>query len=165
MGLSKVNHMYKPGQRKNKLLYWLTEYTRNINKFVHTSWQVSQTYTFIGCVCNNWIKWHSLCRQHFQVPILWTILIQHSRKFTLLLLYSTQLLFHCCIDNKAYNNFAYCQTSNTSHSLVDNKIVEHSDVVGASPVGAAPTTSSFLTLHLASMDWAKTKLQDETRNI
>ena len=37
----------------------------------------------------------------------------------------------------------YRQTSNISHTLVDNKIVDHSDVVGASPVGAAPTTSSF----------------------
>ena len=35
-------------------------------------------------------------------------------------------------------------------------LVDHSDVVGASPVGFAPTTSSFLTKHLASMDWAKT---------
>ena len=39
----------------------------------------------------------------------------------------------------------YCQTSNISHTLVGNKIVDHSDVVGASPVGAAPTTSSFST--------------------
>ena len=39
----------------------------------------------------------------------------------------------------------YRQTSNISHSLVDNKLVDHSDVVGASPVGAAPTTSSFST--------------------
>ena len=30
------------------------------------------------------------------------------------------------------------------------------------PVGAAPTTSTFLTLHLASMDW-ESQLQDETR--
>ena len=30
-------------------------------------------------------------------------------------------------------------------TLVGNKIVAYSDVVGASPVGAAPTTSSFLT--------------------
>ena len=30
-------------------------------------------------------------------------------------------------------------------TLVDNKIVHHSDVVGASPTGAAPTTSSFST--------------------
>ena len=35
--------------------------------------------------------------------------------------------------------------SNISHTLVGNKIVDHSDVVGASPVGAAPTTSSFST--------------------
>ena len=30
-------------------------------------------------------------------------------------------------------------------TLVGNKIVDHSDVVGASSVGAAPTTSSFST--------------------
>ena len=39
----------------------------------------------------------------------------------------------------------YHQTSNISHTLVGNKLVDHLDVVGASPVGAAPTTSSFLT--------------------
>ena len=50
----------------------------------------------------------------------------------------------------------YSQTSNISHTLVGNTIADHSDVVGASPASAASTTSSFLTLHLASMDWAKT---------
>ena len=49
----------------------------------------------------------------------------------------------------------YRKTSNISHNLVGNKIVDHSDVVGASPVGAAPTTSSFSTLQLASKDSAK----------
>ena len=39
----------------------------------------------------------------------------------------------------------YSETSNISHILVGNKIVDHSDVVGAAPVGAAPTTSSFPT--------------------
>ena len=39
----------------------------------------------------------------------------------------------------------YCQTSNISHTLVGNKIADHSDVVGAAPVGAAPIKSSFLT--------------------
>ena len=39
----------------------------------------------------------------------------------------------------------YCQTSNNSDTLVGNKTVDHSDVVGASPVGTAPTTSSFPT--------------------
>ena len=37
-------------------------------------------------------------------------------------------------------------TSNIRRTLVGNKIVDHSDVVGASPVGAAPTTSLFSTL-------------------
>ena len=31
----------------------------------------------------------------------------------------------------------YHETSNISHTLVGNKIVDHSDVVGVSPVGAA----------------------------
>ena len=38
----------------------------------------------------------------------------------------------------------YCKVSNISRTIVGNKIVDHSDVVGASPVGAAPTTSSFI---------------------
>ena len=39
----------------------------------------------------------------------------------------------------------YRKTSSTSRSLVGNKIIDNSDVVGASPVGAAPTTYSFST--------------------
>ena len=42
-------------------------------------------------------------------------------------------------------NLTYHKTSNIRRTLVSNKIVDHSDVVGASPVGAAPTTSSFST--------------------
>ena len=45
--------------------------------------------------------------------------------------------------NGRQNN--YRKTSNISRTLVGNKIVDHSDVVGASPVGAAPTASSLLT--------------------
>ena len=37
------------------------------------------------------------------------------------------------------------QTFNVRHTLIGNKLVDHSDVVGASSVGAAPTTSSFST--------------------
>ena len=40
---------------------------------------------------------------------------------------------------------SYPKISNTRRTLVGNKIVDHSDVVGASPVGAAPTTSLFST--------------------
>ena len=50
----------------------------------------------------------------------------------------------------------YRKASYISRTLVGNKIVHNSDVVGASPVGAAPTTSSFSIYHLASTDWAKT---------
>ena len=38
--------------------------------------------------------------------------------------------------------YSYCQTFNIGHTLLSNKIVDHSDVVGASPVGTAPTTYS-----------------------
>ena len=41
--------------------------------------------------------------------------------------------------------WTYRQVSNISRTLVGDKIVDHSDVVGASLVGAAPTTSSFST--------------------
>ena len=47
--------------------------------------------------------------------------------------------------NKQKQNKAYRQVSNIRHTLVGNKMVDHSDVVGASPVGAARTTSSFST--------------------
>ena len=57
---------------------------------------------------------------------------------------------------KKYVNLDYRKVSNIRRTLVGNKIVDHSDVVGASPVGAAPTTSSFSTQHLASRDSAKT---------
>ena len=39
----------------------------------------------------------------------------------------------------------YRQVSNIRYTLVGNKIVDASDVVGAAPVSAAPTTSSFST--------------------
>ena len=47
---------------------------------------------------------------------------------------------------------SYSQTSNISHILLCNKIVDLSDVVCrllSSPVGAASIPSSFLTEHLA----------------
>ena len=39
---------------------------------------------------------------------------------------------------------SYPKNANIRGTLVGNKIVDHSDVVGVSPVAAAPTTSSFL---------------------
>ena len=60
----------------------------------------------------------------------------------------------------------YChQTPNISRTLVSDKIVDHSDVVGTSPVGAAPTTSSFSTKHLASIDWTKTTARRDEKHL
>ena len=47
----------------------------------------------------------------------------------------------------------YRQVSNISRTLVGNRFVDHSDVVGEAPTGDAPTTSSFSTSYLA---WANT---------
>ena len=55
-------------------------------------------------------------------------------------------------------------TSLIRRTLVGNKIVDHSDVVGASPVGTAPTTSSFST-YLASLDWAKTTARRDEKHL
>ena len=40
----------------------------------------------------------------------------------------------------------YRETSNIRRSLIANKLVDHSDVVGASPVGAVPTSIVILDL-------------------
>ena len=60
------------------------------------------------------------------------------------------------------HNFMYHQTSSRRRTLIGNKIVEHSDVVGASPM---------LQLHLYSrlntwLQWiGQRQVQDETENM
>ena len=53
-----------------------------------------------------------------------------------------ELAVGCLSSVSSYN---YHKTSNISRTLVGNKIVDNSDVVGASLVSTAPTTSSFST--------------------
>ena len=77
-------------------------------------------------------------------------------------LYITSLPFP--LTSRLWNS-VYRQVSNISHTLVGNKIVDHSDVVGASPVGAARTTSSFSTQQLASLDWAKTTTRRDEKHL
>ena len=50
-----------------------------------------------------------------------------------------------CVSGRQSVDDNYRKVSNISRTLVGNKIVDHSDVVGASPVGAAQITSSFST--------------------
>ena len=54
-------------------------------------------------------------------------------------LHAVERLFSLCVTN------IYRKTSYIRHTLLGNKIVDHTDVVGAAPVGAVPTTSSFST--------------------
>ena len=53
----------------------------------------------------------------------------------------------------------YPQTSNIKHTSGGNKIVDYSDVVEAAP------TSSFLTWHLAPMDWTKTTVRRDEKHL
>ena len=69
--------------------------------------------------------------------VLWEYEVSRRQIFVLLFSFS---YFHGQIGFDLYR-----KTSNISRTLVGNKIVDNSDVVGASPVGAAPTTSSFST--------------------
>ena len=62
-------------------------------------------------------------------------------------------------------NEGYRLVSNIRRTLVGNKIIDHSDVVGSPPVGDAPTTSSFSTEHLASMEWATVTARRDEKHL
>ena len=57
----------------------------------------------------------------------------------------TEWVYAFCYVQYSSSHCDYRKTCNISRTLVANKIVDNSDVVGASPVGVAPTTSSFST--------------------
>ena len=59
--------------------------------------------------------------------------------------YGCVVLCFILVMYRKYNIYSIIYISNIRRTLVGNKIVDHSDVVGASPAGAAPTTSSFST--------------------
>ena len=73
--------------------------------------------------------------------------------FFLTLLHISYLIkvvtYDCLVSSRLLEFFSldfndiYTQTSNIRHTLIGNKIVDHSDVVGASPI--CPTISSFST--------------------
>ena len=65
---------------------------------------------------------------------------------TVMLYKNVVVIYHAMEASGIINNTYlphYRQVSNIRRTLVGNKIVDNSDVVGASPVGAAPTTSSL----------------------
>ena len=99
------------------------------------------------------------CSRYLSMTLVWKLQIQlhHSRAKEWV-----AKVLEILVNESTENNDmittkqTYHQTYNISFTLVCNKIVDHSHVVGTSPVGVAPTTSSFLNWHLASVDWAKT---------
>ena len=81
----------------------------------------------------------------------------------------TQCRWKCIINQMYITSISRCnyinnrQISNISCTLVGNKLVDHSGLVGALPVGATPTTPSSSTQHPASMDWAKTNARRDEK--
>ena len=114
---------------------------------------------FIGNVYCHWIKGLSyftyVCRDHFvNAPSQWKMMLHckvlshwlgASTKWSLVWWYCLIIVADGIMDSVSKLNLHYRQVSNIRRTLVSNKIVDNSDVVGASPVGAAPTTSSFST--------------------
>ena len=89
-------------------------------------------YRFVDPFCSNdskAVKWNYLC---------FVIVHYIGRNIKLDISDRNAILpsiNHCTI--------GYYQTSNISLTLVDNKIVDHKDVVGASSLDVSPTSSSF----------------------
>ena len=77
----------------------------------------------------------------------------------------TQLLAFTSDVARVLNFSTYRKVFNVRGTLVGNKTVDHTNVVGASPVGAAPTTSSFSTQHLASIYSAKTTASPDEKHL
>ena len=86
-----------------------------------------------------WLRWW-ITRAHiyeYTQKIMWAC----SRTILCVrFMFNEGKLLQCGMDEGYYR-----KTSKISRTLVGNKIVDNSDVVGASPVGAAPTTSSIST--------------------
>ena len=81
--------------------------------------------------------------------LIWLLISSGFQHCFYLFLFLTSFLVHkvylCNGNLPVIMSRSYRQVSNIRRTLVGNKIVDHSDVIGASPVGAAPTTSSFST--------------------
>ena len=94
------------------------------------------------------------------ITVEYTVVVKHRHN----VIYLGKCFSYCLLNTLERKHRVYRKVSNIRRTLVSNKIVYHSDVVGASPVGAAPTTSSFSTntwLQLIGQ-WRR---QDETRNV
>ena len=90
---------------------------------------------------------HTICSFLLPHNLIFTVLQSRTKQY-LSSQKCTTLYFEimCFLQMCSYHPiWTYHQTSNIRCTLVGNKIVDHSDVVGASPVGAAPTTSSLMT--------------------
>ena len=115
-------------------------------------WNSTVIFTgFLSCwqSATHYLTFHNLARNYLPIDILW----QHPA-------------MHWQQDKDTCTDVAnYHKVSNIRLTLVGNKVVDHSDVVGALPVGAAPTTSSFSRQHLASMDWAKTTARWDEKHL
>ena len=118
----------------------------------------------VSLVVETWRLWCLLFRIN-ECGFLWLLKVQRRLLFCIGEWISMTIRRFKDVEWFSLSLSIYPQTSNISYTLVGNKIVDHSDVVGAASVGVAPTTSSFLTQHLASMDWAKTTARRDEKHL
>ena len=71
--------------------------------------------------------------------------MNHRKTGHNMLVHNQNVAIHITLILICYQHLIYSKTSNISHTLVGNEIVDHSDVVKVAPISAAPTTSSFST--------------------
>ena len=87
---------------------------------------------------NGWNVLHAMQVKYF-LNLMCCVILQQQNNPTCL------CAERCEVVDCYFLSWTYRKTSYISRTLVSNKIVDNSDVVGASPAGPAPTTSSFST--------------------
>ena len=121
----RVTHIWVGKLGQHCFKYWLVACSAP-NHYLNQCW-----------VITNWTFWEQTFYQESLENVIYKMVVI---LFCLKVVNNTCIAIHNMTVNKDYR-----KTSNISRTLVGNKIVDNSDVVGASPVGAAPTTSSFST--------------------
>ena len=106
---------------------------------------------------------------YFREPLWFSLGLPEISRVTLTGMVSVGHLYNGCCDCMSpiphVGEINYRETSNISRTLIGNKIINHSDVVGASPVGAATTTSPFSTQQLSSMYCTKTTARRDEKHL
>ena len=114
----------------------------------HEPWTLSRWQSHIQVNLTIFL-FTSISSIHYLLCAAWVLHFSHlhhlSERPTIEIYIYISYIWYVCIYSYWCVYDSYRQVSSIRRTLVGNKIVDNSDVVGASPVGAAPTTSSLST--------------------